>query len=143
MSTNNESDSGKAFLLGILVGGAIGALAGLLLAPRKGDEIRSLIAEKSTDYAEIAKTKATEFAETVQQNVGQAKAKSTEVFDKATEGVETVKDKAVNLANEATEQLKSVASTVRDAISSAQEASKNTKSKLQSEFGDNHVEPGA
>jgi gas vesicle protein len=36
--SNSSSDSG--FLFGILVGGVLGGLAGLLFAPKKGDELQ-------------------------------------------------------------------------------------------------------
>ena len=41
--------SAGKFLAGFIVGGAVGALAGLLLAPKSGEETREMIAQKSSD----------------------------------------------------------------------------------------------
>ncbi len=41
--------SATKFLAGFLVGGAIGAVAGILLAPKSGEETRALIAETAKD----------------------------------------------------------------------------------------------
>ena len=37
------------FFAGFLIGGAVGAIAGLLLAPQSGEETRDMIAQKSAD----------------------------------------------------------------------------------------------
>jgi len=44
-------NSGKV-LLGVLAGIAVGAMAGILLAPEKGSETRKMISRKSDAYAE-------------------------------------------------------------------------------------------
>ena len=41
MSDNNMN--GKDFLLGAVVGGVIGAITALLLAPKPGDELRAIL----------------------------------------------------------------------------------------------------
>lgn len=57
------SSFGK-FVLGTLVGGAIGAVIGILLAPRSGSDTRDLIREEFThrynDSVDTVKTKADE-----------------------------------------------------------------------------------
>ncbi|HIO63208.1 MAG TPA: YtxH domain-containing protein, partial [Dehalococcoidia bacterium] len=42
-----NNDNGGSFALGLLVGGIIGALIGMLLAPKPGAETRSEIWERS------------------------------------------------------------------------------------------------
>ena len=41
--------SAGKFLAGFLVGGAIGAVAGILLAPKSGEETREMIAKTSSE----------------------------------------------------------------------------------------------
>ena len=41
--------SAGKFLAGFIVGGAIGAIAGILLAPKSGEETRALIADSAKD----------------------------------------------------------------------------------------------
>ena len=56
------ADSGDGFFKGLLIGGALGAIAGVLLAPKSGKEIREQLSEekekllsKSKDDIESAK----------------------------------------------------------------------------------------
>lgn len=71
------SSTGK-FILGALVGGAVGAVIGMLLAPRSGSETRELIKEEfETRYrdsadvlrekSDVLKEKATAFREKVSE----------------------------------------------------------------------------
>jgi gas vesicle protein len=41
--------SAGKFLAGFIVGGAVGAIAGILLAPRTGEETREILSDKTTD----------------------------------------------------------------------------------------------
>lgn len=51
MGRDNE---GK-FFLGALIGAAAGAVAGILFAPRSGEETRKMIGDKAKDYTEKGK----------------------------------------------------------------------------------------
>lgn len=46
--------SADKFFAGFIMGGALGALAGILLAPSSGDETRKIIFEKTSDVKDIA-----------------------------------------------------------------------------------------
>ena len=46
--------SGSKFLAGFIVGGAIGAIAGILLAPKSGAETRAMLADTTRDLAKRA-----------------------------------------------------------------------------------------
>jgi len=48
MDDNNDLDFG-AFFIGALLGGLVGAAAGLLLAPQSGEETRMLIHDKGIE----------------------------------------------------------------------------------------------
>jgi gas vesicle protein len=68
MAENNMS--GKDFLLGAVVGAALGAITALLLAPKSGKELRGDIAhqyhnvsEKTQEIAGVVKNKSLELAE--------------------------------------------------------------------------------
>lgn len=45
---------GKKFVLGTLFGAAVGAVAGLLYAPKKGEELREDLLDKSEDFKAVA-----------------------------------------------------------------------------------------
>lgn len=42
------------FMAGVLIGGAIGVAAGLLLAPKSGDEMRTMLSERSQELRDKA-----------------------------------------------------------------------------------------
>lgn len=86
MSNNNMN--GKDFLLGAVVGGLLGALTALLLAPKAGKELRGDIAEGyqhvSAKTGEIAATVGTK----AQELATQVGATATEVAGKVKESAE-------------------------------------------------------
>lgn len=53
-SKEEEESMGKDFLIGGLAGGVLGAVAGLLLAPKSGEELREDIMETYDDVSEYA-----------------------------------------------------------------------------------------
>jgi gas vesicle protein len=52
-------------LLGVLVGAAIGAVAGVLFAPHKGSTTRQLIADKGEDYVDDLKEKLSDLSDVI------------------------------------------------------------------------------
>jgi gas vesicle protein len=75
----NEKDCGS-FLRGLVIGGVLGALAGILFAPKSGKELRSDIKEKGSEVLKDAKeiyadasTKAKEIIEEAKHQAGELK----------------------------------------------------------------------
>ena len=68
MGQNNGGDYTKGFVFGALIGGVVGAVTALLLAPKSGAELRKELAEKSTDMYD----KAQDYLSDVQENFGDA-----------------------------------------------------------------------
>ncbi|MHA6280734.1 YtxH domain-containing protein [Salinimicrobium sp. CAU 1759] len=62
-------------LAGILSGAALGAIAGLLLAPKKGSETRKNIADKSNEYMYGAKSKYNDMADNLSHRYDTVKSK--------------------------------------------------------------------
>jgi len=67
---DEKSNVAKGLLIGFLAGGVIGAILGLLYAPKSGRELRLDIKRKATDLAEdagefirVAKTKGAGFVQ--------------------------------------------------------------------------------
>lgn len=54
-------------ITGIVVGGAVGSVASLLFAPKKGSETRADVAEKGKELLSEGKTKAEEFLDKYKQ----------------------------------------------------------------------------
>ncbi|QPQ34658.1 MULTISPECIES: YtxH domain-containing protein [unclassified Lysinibacillus] len=100
----------KDFVIGALVGGIVGAAAGLLLAPKSGKDLRSDVAvqavnlkDKSADLSSTAKDKTVQLSKQIQEQSSQLvekvktlkTAKAPTVFDDGTvsfEGEEPLED---------------------------------------------------
>ena len=78
-----NNDNGGSFALGLLVGGIIGALIGMLLAPKPGSETRAEIWERS----ETLRSRADEAAASLRERVGPAADGVSSRFGPAVESV--------------------------------------------------------
>lgn len=73
-----EEGNGKDFIIGVLIGGIIGATTALLLAPKTGSELRGnlstqagQIKDKTIDISSSAKAKTTQLSKQLQEQSGQ------------------------------------------------------------------------
>ena len=62
----SDKDSGSQFMMGFIIGGIIGTIAGILLAPKPGSETRADL----FDYGEVVRERAEEMAARVKEEVG-------------------------------------------------------------------------
>jgi len=77
---NNMSVS--RFLAGFVVGGAIGAIAGILLAPRSGEETRQILADTAKDMARKADETAKQIQSKADDAVSDLQKKGEEIKEK-------------------------------------------------------------
>jgi len=63
-------------LVGLVSGAALGAVVGLLFAPKKGKEIRNKIGKTSENYINDAKSKFNDFSDNLNDKVEALKAKT-------------------------------------------------------------------
>lgn len=93
--SDNSSNSGFAFLAGVVIGAAVGAVAGLLFAPATGEEMRGRLVDKSKDLADELQDKFEDLKETVTEALedvkGAAQTKLEEVKETAKTKIEEVK----------------------------------------------------
>ena len=69
-------------LLGFLAGAAVGALAGILLAPDKGSETRKKISKKTSDLGESVKSSFNDFIDGVKESYASVKSDAEDVEEK-------------------------------------------------------------
>lgn len=97
------SDRGGSFLVGFVVGAAVGALATLLLTPYSGEEIRDQIKEKGIEL----KTQATQVAEEARSQAQQVQDRGRIVLSenvrRAQEAVQAAQAKLEKAGAEPTE----------------------------------------
>ena len=100
--SNNDSSSGFAFIAGLVVGGAVGAIAGLLFAPETGEETRKKVAEKSKEYADEMYSKFDDMKASVSEVMEDVKKGTAEVMEDVKKGtVEVLDDVKKNMAKKA------------------------------------------
>ncbi len=86
MTENGNNQN--SFLVGLLFGGILGALAGILFAPKSGKQLRSKIKEKGTEVlkdAEEIYEEATAVLDDVQRHAEELKRDLVKVRQKAKE----------------------------------------------------------
>ena len=83
-------------LLGFLAGAAVGALAGILLAPDKGSETRKKISKKTGDLGESLKGSFNDFIDGVKESYSNVKAEAEDVEEKSRIKISSLKNEAKN-----------------------------------------------
>lgn len=76
MEQNNEKKGGKKLdniIMGVILGGAIGSVLGLTLAPRKGEDTRKIWKKKGQELVEKGKEMSEEFMQDHQETIETAK----------------------------------------------------------------------
>ena len=110
MEDNNSSYS-KGFLIGAVVGGAVGAVVALLFAPKSGRELRRDIADRTEDVVD----------------------KAQQMFNKATGGGHTAGSGFEDVVNEGRIAAERIVSTARhqaeNLMSNAEQVLRDAKSR--------------
>lgn len=74
--------SAGKFLAGVIVGGAIGAIAGIILAPQSGEETRELLNDASKDIIKKTDKTVKEIQDRADVVVSDLQKKGDEIMDK-------------------------------------------------------------
>jgi len=135
---SNENNNGNGLLIGLIAGSALGAIVGLLYAPKSGKELRDDIRTKSNEYLddadkyiEDAKVKAknliNEGKKKSDELIADAKAKSDELLKEAQKMFDDAKSKASKTVAEKKENLETEGTRLKSAVKAGVEAYKETK----------------
>jgi gas vesicle protein len=91
--------SAGKFIAGFIVGGAIGAIAGILLAPKSGEETRELLSNSAKDMIKKADETAKQIQSKADDAVSELQKKGEEIKGKLQDLINKQKDeKAENPA---------------------------------------------
>lgn len=71
MSENGNGGTLASFLAGLIIGGFVGAIAALLLAPQSGEETRTLIHDKGIELKDKAAVSAEEISKLTQERAAE------------------------------------------------------------------------
>jgi len=131
MENNSDHSYMRGFLFGAIIGGAVGAVTALLLAPKSGEELRDDIARRSgeiygkaTDYISTAKDEADKVINQgktqADRIVMSARTQAENLMHNAEQMIQDAKFRASN----AKEQVGENINRVRDAAKAGAEAFK-------------------
>lgn len=126
----------RGFIFGALIGGAVGAITALLLAPKSGEELRKDIAEKSRDLADKGnevyskaqkyfKEKDVEFNDSVRSTVNEGRMKA-----------ENIVKSAKSQADEILQSAERIFSDAKYKTSASKDAIQEKMGKVKSAFGE-------
>lgn len=87
------------FLAGFIVGGTLGAIAGVLLAPQSGEETRELLCDASKDVAKKTDKTVREIQEKADTVVSDMQKKSDEIMEKIQTLINRQKDEGTIVEN--------------------------------------------
>ncbi len=110
----NNNDFG-AFLAGVIVGGVMGALAALLMAPQSGEEIRTMLREKGVEIKDRATVSAEEALKRAEEARKKAEEALAEARKKAEEAAKIAQEQAITLQQRGQEIAEEVAKKVKQA----------------------------
>ena len=83
--------SATRFLAGFIVGGAIGAITGILLAPKSGEETRAMLADSAKEAMKKADETVKQIQEKADDVVSDLQKKGDEIKDKIQDLIEKQK----------------------------------------------------
>lgn len=120
---NGGANVAGAAILGVLVGGVLGALAGLLLAPASGRETRRRIADTSAD----ARDRTLDF-------IDESRERMADLVDES-------RSRVTNLVQDGKEEIAEAASGLRGIIDEGKQAYRTRRSELVDEGEESETVP--
>lgn len=135
----NDNNAGKGLLIGLLAGGAIGAVLGLLFAPKSGRELRNDIKLRTDEYLDDAdkyvadaRTKAKDLINEGKKKsdkiISDAKAKSDELLKDAEKVFNNAKAKANTAYETGKKTVEDESNKLKSAFKAGVDAYKESKS---------------
>jgi gas vesicle protein len=142
---SNQSDSGftQGLVLGTLIGGTIGAITALLLAPKPGVELRRDLAKKSQEYYD----KTSDYLYSAEANIGSAvsntvnegKIRAQNIINSAKSQAEEILSKAEDILHEAKTKADTTKTGVQEKISSLKSAAKASADTFKKELNESDL----
>jgi gas vesicle protein len=145
--SNQSIDSGnyvKGFFTGVILGGFVGAITALLLAPKSGIELRRDLAEKSSELYDKASdyigNMETHVGSVVQTAVNEGKERAQRIIESARKQADDLISDAEGVLKDARTKATSAKSNITDKIQSVREAAAAGAEAFKSEMKSNSPE---
>ena len=134
MANSNESSYSKGLAVGIIIGGAVGAVVALLLAPKSGKELRQDLTERSGEIYEKASDFAAEQSRKMGEYVNEGKVRADELVRTARQQAGSLLSEAEHLMNDARSRVGTAQSGIKDNVGRIQDAARAGADAFQSEM---------
>ena len=129
---NEQSNYTKGLVLGVVLGGTIGAITALLLAPKSGRELRQDIATTSSDIYGKASDYCDKISDTVGTSISDTfsdgKVKAQQIINSAKEQAGTIINKAEEILANAKVKAGNVKDAAKDGVTTFKDALKSVDS---------------
>ena len=136
--SDSRDNSVIGFLAGAMIGGAVGAVAALLLAPKTGREMRGELADRSEDMFDKAKdyfNEATDDEDEIEDEfVNEGRMKAERIVSSAREQAQTLLSNAEQVLTDARSRSKKVKAKTDTASSKVADAAKAGADAFRSEI---------
>ncbi|QYR20584.1 YtxH domain-containing protein [Paenibacillus sp. sptzw28] len=94
---NNQQARSSNMMKGVLIGGAIGAAAAVLMTPKSGKEMRETIRRKSTELSTAARERAATLADQAKEKAGDVGVMVNEIGRTAANKVASAAEQTANV----------------------------------------------
>ncbi|MFP4528751.1 MAG: YtxH domain-containing protein [Candidatus Kapaibacterium sp.] len=145
MDTRNQGENTtKGFLFGAIIGGAVGAVAALLLAPKSGRELRKELYDKSNEFYDSAGRYVTEMEGNVERavstTVNEGRSRAQNIINSARHQAEDILEKAEQVLNDARTKAGDAKEQVQERIEHIRDAAKASASAFKTELEESKQE---
>jgi gas vesicle protein len=120
----------KGLVIGVIAGGAVGALIALLYAPKSGKELRADIKEKADDFMGTAEEYLTKAKESAGQMVSEAKRRSEDLISDAKRKADSLlvdADKIISDARTKSSPIVEEGTRIKNAVKAGMDAYKDER----------------
>lgn len=120
----NDGSHTRGFLLGAIVGGAVGAVVALLFAPKSGSELRKDISEKGEDLYDKAQTYFKRQVGEGEDLVNEGRIRAERIVHSAREQADSLMSNAEQVLRDARSRAQSIKESVQSGASKISDAAK-------------------
>jgi gas vesicle protein len=135
---SSDASFTKGFIFGTLIGGAIGAITALLLAPKSGKELRQDIAEKSSEIygkaSDLFNQVESKVSSTIGTAINEGKERGKKIVSDAKNQADSLLQSAEKVLYEAKTKAATAKEIVQDRIDTLRDAAKASVEAFKAEL---------
>ncbi|NQW30395.1 MAG: YtxH domain-containing protein [Ignavibacteria bacterium] len=130
----NDGSTAKGFLLGAIVGGAVGAAVALLFAPKSGKDLRADISDRGEDFYDKAQTYFKTPVVEGDDFINEGRLKAQRIVHSAREQADSLMSNAEQVLRDARSRAQSIKETVQSGAAKVSDAARAGADAFKSEM---------